>query len=101
MHNINPRFYEAVRKQADARKHAIPLSGVVAVAAALRSCAAVDVYGLSTMSTPRSTCFYYWNCGMTDAKYHSRPGDAEFHDFMGNAAALIRWNASGLINIRA
>lgn len=105
MHNLNPRFYEAVRRQTDARKNAIPLSGVVAVAVALRSCAAVDVYGLSvgaaTDHTQKRACFYYWSCGSTDKTYHSRPGDAAFHDFQGNAAALLRWNASGLITIRA
>ena len=102
MHNINPRFYEAVRRQADKRKHAIPLSGVVAVAVAMRSCDTVDVYGLSTMRSVQPTCYYYWSCGrgMTDAKYHSRPGDAEFHDFAGNAQALLRWNESGLIRLR-
>ena len=105
---INPRFYEMVRRQTDKRKNAIPLTGVVAVAVAMRSCDSVDVYGLSTMSSARPACFYYWRCGggltaataLTDAKYHSRPGDAEFHDFKGNAQALLRWNASGLIHIR-
>ena len=110
MHNINPRFYEAVRRQTDKRRHAIPLTGVVAVAVAMRACATVDVYGLSVSaalpspptSATRPTCYYYWSCsrGMTDAKYHSRPGDAEFHDFAGNARALLRWNESGLIRLR-
>ena len=91
-----------VRRHADKRKRAIPLTGVVAVAMAIRSCARVDVYGMSTMSAgARRSCFYYWSCGQgTDARYHSRPGDAEFHDFRGNALALLRWNASGHIRIR-
>lgn len=77
-------FYERVRRHTDKRKHAIPLTGVVAVAVAMRSCEMVNVYGLSTMGT-RPACFYYWKCGRrdTDAVYHSRPGDAEFHDFTG------------------
>lgn len=102
LHNINPRFYERVRRNTDTRKHAIPLTGVVAVAAAIRSCDSVSVYGLSTMSAQRPSCFYYWRCGKrdTDAVYHSRPGDAEFHDFEGNAQALLRWNASGAIRLR-
>ena len=81
---------------------AIPLNGVVAVAAAVRQCGTVDVYGLSTMSSPRTTCSYYWECqrGKSDAWYHARPGDAAFHDFRGNARTLLRWNASGVIRIR-
>ena len=102
LHNINPRFYERVRRHTDKRKNAIPLTGVVAVAVAMRSCESVDVYGLSTMEeTTRRSCFYYWRCSSTDAVYHSRPGDAEFHDFKGNARALLRWNASGAVRIRA
>lgn len=103
LHGVNPRFYESVRKHTDARKTAIPLTGVVAVAAAMRSCESVDVYGLSTMGAGhRTACFYYWRCGgrLTDAVYHSRPGDAAFHDFAGNARALLAWNASGLIRLR-
>ena len=101
LHNINPRFYEAIRRQTDSRKQAIPLSGVVAVAVALRSCASVDVYGLSTMDRTQRSCFYYWQCGQSDGTYHTRPGDAQFHDFKGNARALLRWNASGIIRLRA
>ena len=83
MHGISPIFYAAVRRHTDKRKHAIPLTGVVAVAIAIRSCRTVDVYGMSTMTGPRA-CFYYWSCSHgTDALYHSRPGDAEFHDFRG------------------
>ena len=113
LHNVNPRFYEAVRKLTDKRKNAIPLTGVVAVALAIRACDTVNVYGMSTMqslkpSTPAAmtnqrrvtTCFYYFRCQQSDAVYHSRPGDAEFHDFSGNAKALLRWNASGAITIR-
>eukprot|EP00966_Prymnesium_polylepis_P068360 1588130-Prymnesium_polylepis.1 len=102
-HNINPIFYAAVRRQTARRKQAIPLTGVVAVAAATRLCRSVDVYGLSTMLyTPgEKTCFYYWQCHSTDKWYHTRPGDSEFHDFKGNARALIRWNASGLIRLRS
>ena len=101
LHGINPRFYEAVRKHTDKRKSAIPLTGVVAVAIAMRSCDTVDVYGMSVMSRAKQACFYYWSCGRTDATYHSRPGDAQFHDFHGNAQALLRWNASGAIRLRA
>lgn len=103
MHGINPRFYEAVRKHTDQRKKAIPLTGVVAVALAIRSCDSVDVYGMSTLGPDSSrACFYYWRCGrgQTDAAYHSRKGDSEFHDFKGNARALLNWNASGAIRIR-
>lgn len=102
-HSINPIFYAAVRRQTDRRPHAIPLTGVVAVAAASRMCRTVDVYGLSTMQyEPREkVCFYYWRCGSTDRWYHSRPGDSDFHDFKGNARALIRWNTSGLIRLRS
>lgn len=85
-HGINPIFYAAVRRQTDRRKHAIPLTGLVAVAIATRLCARVDVYGLSTMKHDKGTkriCFYYWQCGATDEAYHSRPGDAAFHDFKG------------------
>ena len=99
MHNVNPIFYAAVRRTTDKRKKAIPLTGVVAVAAAIRMCSSVDVYGMSTM-THAKACFYYWQCHGTDKWYHSRPGDAAFHDFRGNALALTRWNASGLIRIR-
>ncbi|KAL1520549.1 hypothetical protein AB1Y20_022125 [Prymnesium parvum] len=103
-HGINPIFYAAVRRQTDKRKHAIPLTGVVAVAAATRLCSSVDVYGLSTMeyqSQTKKTCFYYWMCSSTDKWYHSRPGDSQFHDFKGNARALLRWNASGIIRLRS
>ena len=103
VHGINPRFYEAVRRHTDARKHAIPLTGVVAVALAIRSCESVDVYGMSTMDdSSAGTCFYYWRCGrgQTDKVYHSRKGDSEFHDFSGNARALLEWNRSGIIRIR-
>ena len=100
LHGLSPIFYAAVRRHTDKRKHAIPLTGVVAVAAAIRSCRSVDVYGMSTMERGKRTCFYYWQCRGTDRQYHSRPGDAEFHDFRGNANALLRWNASGHIRIR-
>ena len=68
----------------------------------MRVCRAVDVYGLSTMREAKGlkTCMYYFRCSTTDGVYHSRPGDAEFHDFKGNANALLRWNASGLIRLR-
>ena len=33
LHGVSPIFYAAVRRHADPRKHAIPLTGVVAVAA--------------------------------------------------------------------
>lgn len=84
------------------RQRAIPLTGVVAVAVAMRSCANVSVYGMSTMQKPakQKACYYYWHCGATDKAYHSRPGDADFHDFKRNAATLLKWNASGQINIR-
>jgi hypothetical protein len=36
----------------------------------------------------------------TDAEYHSRPGDAEFHDFGAHARALLAWNESGALRIR-
>ncbi len=103
-HGLNPIFYAAVRRHVDARKRGIPLTGLVAVAAAMRSCDSVDVYGMSTMTKP-GACIYWWRCGrggrMTDGFYHSgRPGDAEFHDFQRNAGALVRWNASGSITLR-
>jgi len=97
MHGINPRFYAQVRRHTG--KSVIPLTGVVAVAIAIRSCRSVDVYGLSTMTSP-AACFYYWSCGQTDGLYHTRPGDSEFHDFRANAAALLQWNASGHIRVR-
>ena len=106
-HQVNPLFYAAVRRHTDKRQRAIPLTGVVAVAAAVRQCGTVDVYGLSTMRSPRATCSYYWECrggkvtgSKSDVWYHSRPGDAAFHDFSGNARTLVRWNASGVIRIR-
>ena len=40
-HGINPSFYAAVRRQTDKRKRAIPLTGVVAVAVAMRVCRVV------------------------------------------------------------
>ena len=102
VHGINPRFYESVRRQVHKRyKTRQPLTGVVAVAAALRSCASVDVYGMSTLASRRS-CFYYWLCGanVTDAAYHGRADDFRSrHDFAKNAQALLRWNASGLIRL--
>lgn len=108
-HGINPIFYAAVRRTVDKRKGAIPLTGVTAVALAARMCNQVDVYGMSTMQSPEA-CFYYWHAkkggrcnlrqGGTDAAYHRRPGDAAFHDFRGNAQALLRWNATGRIRLR-
>ena len=103
-HNVNPVFYAAVRRQTDRRQHGIPLTGVVAAAVATRLCSSVDVYGLSTMRyapEEKKICFYYWQCRSSDRWYHSRPGDSDFHDFKGNAAALIRWNASGSIRLRS
>mmetsp|Transcript_39621 Transcript_39621/g.84382 ORF Transcript_39621/g.84382 Transcript_39621/m.84382 type:complete len:267 (+) Transcript_39621:87-887(+) len=99
MHAVNPLFYQQVRKHTG--KSVIPLTGVVAVAIAMRSCKNVDTYGLSTMQSRPRTCFYYWRCGQTDAWYHRRPGDSDFHDFRANAAALLNWNASNHIRIRA
>ena len=124
MHALNPIFYAHVRKQTSLRRdqsRTIPLTGVVAVAVAMRVCRTVDVYGLSTVAASKDndaggsrkkpargrthdgakpTCFYYFRCGgSTDDWYHRRPGDAEFHDFGGNAAALLRWNASGQVRL--
>ena len=98
-----------LRARAQVREHTgggnkIPLTGVVAAAVAMRSCRRVSTYGLSTMTAARSTCFYFFRCAgreRSDAQYHSRPGDGEFHDFRGNAAALLKWNASGHLRIRA
>lgn len=106
-HEVNPVFYAAVRRVVDQRKHAIPLTGVAAVALATRMCNRVDVYGMSTMQGD-DACYYYWmsnngkcnNRFASDAWYHQRPGDANFHDFKGNAEALRRWNASGYIRLR-
>ena len=110
VHNVNPRFYAAVRRQAG--KSRIPLAGLVATGLALRTCDSVDVYGLSTMQhderrkpgAPR-VCGYYWTCSgapglHSDRAYHSRPGDAEFHDFPATAATLLRWNRSGAVSIK-
>ena len=106
---INPLFYAAVRRATDRRKNAIPLTGVTAVAIATRMCRKVDVYAMSTLSGPPA-CYYYWyskrgggctgGARSSDEWYHKRPGDAEFHDFRGNADALLQWNASGAIRIR-
>lgn len=90
-HGINPIFYAAVRRQTDKRKQALPLTGVVAVALATRLCSSVDVYGFSTMrhhAQTKRTCYYYWKCSFTDKWYHSRPGDAKFHDFQGSLRSL-------------
>ena len=50
-------------------------------------------------------CGYYFACRgapglQSDAAYHSRPGDAEFHDFQAHANTLLGWNASGALTIR-
>ena len=115
VHGINPRFYESVRRQVYGKRYRhshvlkVPLTGVVAVAIALRSCGTVDAYGFSTMSNERPSCMYYWLCGnagddATDSAYHdrSKPLAAFFarHDFGLNAQALLRWNASGAIRLR-
>ena len=116
------RARRQVRKHAALRRdqsRTIPLTGVVAVAVAMRVCRTVDVYGLSTVAAQwgekgpparkparqgrggrSATCFYYFRCsGSTDEWYHRRPGDADFHDFAGNALALLRWNATGQIRL--
>ena len=110
-HSVNPLFYGAVRRHTGASK--IPLAGLVAAAIAVSSCQTVDVYGLSTMqyderkATPGSprVCGYYYACGgapglASDRAYHSRPGDAEYHDFRAHAQTLLKWNRSGVVRIR-
>jgi hypothetical protein len=55
---------------------------------------------------PGRVCSYYYSIacrngiGMTDAQYHRRPGDREFHDFNTHAKTLLAWNSSGAISIR-
>ena len=116
VHGLNPRFYESVQRQVHGKRHRhapvvkVPLTGIVAVAVAMKSCDAVNVYGLSTMNwAARPSCLYYWLCGSkgdnaTDARYHDRRMglSAWFarHDFSLNAQALLGWNASGVIRLR-
>jgi len=50
-HLVSPRFYAAVREYSGQSR--IPLAGLVAVAVALRSCASVDVYGMSVLAAPK------------------------------------------------
>ena len=124
-HPVNPRFYGAVQSFAGASK--IPLAGLVTAAIAVKICDSVSTYGLSTMQIPDHpagggggkargngagksaggprVCGYYYACSgapglRSDAAYHSRPGDAEFHDFPAHAATLRRWNESGMLQIR-
>ena len=49
-------------------------------------------------------CGYYFACSgapglQSDRAYHSRPGDAEFHDFPATARTLLRWNTTGAVRI--
>ena len=105
IHNVNPLFYAAVRRHTGDSK--IPLAGLVAAAIALKACASVDVYGLSTMRTPevgQKVCAYYYQCNqrgeLSDLAYHNRPGDREFHDFEAHARTLEAWNESKMLRIQ-
>ncbi len=82
MHAINPVFFLAVQNLTGGR---IPLTGLAAIAVAIRSCRTVRVYGFTTDDA--RACRYYWDCSATDYQYNRYVG-AGYHDFVGSLRAL-------------
>jgi hypothetical protein len=101
VHAVSPNFYFEVRRHCGRSR--IPLTGLVAVALAMRSCASVDVYGFTHGLDPRamahSACEYYWSSEPCRANGYTRRGVA-YHDYRRSAEALSRWNLSGRIRLR-
>jgi len=78
MHMINPLFYDYVYNVTE-RRSKIPLTGLVSVFLALRTCRYVNIYGFTIKQY--SKCAYYWDCSKSSKWYVERKGDAVFHDF--------------------
>jgi hypothetical protein len=96
---INPLFYRNVSNFAGHSK--IPLTGFVAIFAALTLCTTVNTFGFTLVDLSRICQYYYEHplqCKMTDKMYHARRGDSYFHDFAAHRKTVQWLNKTSIVN---
>lgn len=92
---LSPRFLYAVRNLTGGL---IPLTGIVAIMLALKSCASVSAYGFYGGANS-TACRYYYDCSSTDGEYNNHYYFG-FHRTDGNLRLLRALNASGAVRWR-
>ena len=92
LHAISPIFLHAVRNLTGGL---IPLTGVVALMLAIKSCERVRAYGFY-LGRNSSACRYYYDCNETDGAYNNYFYFG-LHRTDGNLQLLRDLNASGVV----